>query len=78
MYVLEYYHYIYILNIIFKITQIPLKGNESCALSPSHLGHCFAGSRIPFGIIFGGTDINEDIKYEEKRRIMGEVLREAR
>ncbi|KAI6076399.1 glycosyltransferase 1 domain-containing protein 1 [Aix galericulata] len=37
-----------------------------------------SGSRIPFGIIFGGTDINEDIKCEEKRRIMGEVLGEAR
>uniref|UniRef100_U3IWT0 Glycosyltransferase 1 domain containing 1 n=1 Tax=Anas platyrhynchos platyrhynchos TaxID=8840 RepID=U3IWT0_ANAPP len=41
-------------------------------------GRLLQGSRIPFGIIFGGTDINEDIKYEEKRRIMGEVLREAR
>ncbi|XP_068509693.1 glycosyltransferase 1 domain-containing protein 1 isoform X3 [Anas acuta] len=41
-------------------------------------GRLLQGSRIPFGIIFGGTDINEDIKCEEKRRIMGEVLREAR
>lgn len=44
----------------------------------SHLVRCFAGSRIPFGIIFGGTDINEDIRSEEKRRVMGAVLREAR
>uniref|UniRef100_A0A7M4FP02 Glycosyltransferase 1 domain containing 1 n=1 Tax=Crocodylus porosus TaxID=8502 RepID=A0A7M4FP02_CROPO len=33
---------------------------------------------IPFGIIFGGTDINEDIKHEEKHRVMGAVLEEAR
>lgn len=40
--------------------------------------HCFAGSRIPFGIIFGGTDVNEDVKCEEKHRVMGAVLGEAR
>uniref|UniRef100_A0A8V0ZFW3 Glycosyltransferase 1 domain containing 1 n=1 Tax=Gallus gallus TaxID=9031 RepID=A0A8V0ZFW3_CHICK len=41
-------------------------------------GRHLQGSRIPFGIIFGGTDINEDIRSEEKRRVMGAVLREAR
>ncbi|XP_054248755.1 glycosyltransferase 1 domain-containing protein 1 [Indicator indicator] len=41
-------------------------------------GRLLQGSRIPFGIIFGGTDINEDIKCEEKHRVMGAVLREAR
>ncbi|XP_035197016.1 glycosyltransferase 1 domain-containing protein 1 isoform X4 [Oxyura jamaicensis] len=41
-------------------------------------GRLLQGSRIPFGIIFGGTDINEDIKCEEKRHVMGEVLGEAR
>lgn len=40
--------------------------------------HCFAGSRIPYGIIFGGTDVNEDVKCEEKHRVMGAVLGEAR
>uniref|UniRef100_A0ACB8FZ64 Glycosyltransferase 1 domain-containing protein 1 n=1 Tax=Sphaerodactylus townsendi TaxID=933632 RepID=A0ACB8FZ64_9SAUR len=38
----------------------------------------WAGSGIPFGIIFGGTDINEDAKCEEKSRVMGAVLDEAR
>ncbi|KAE8634936.1 hypothetical protein XENTR_v10002476 [Xenopus tropicalis] len=37
-----------------------------------------AGNRIPFGAIFGGTDINEDVKNEEKCRVMGAVLEEAR
>ncbi|XP_030438726.1 glycosyltransferase 1 domain-containing protein 1 isoform X1 [Gopherus evgoodei] len=41
-------------------------------------GRLLQGSRIPFGIIFGGTDINEDVKHEEKHRVMGAVLEEAR
>ncbi|NWH73424.1 GL1D1 protein, partial [Piaya cayana] len=41
-------------------------------------GRLLQGSRIPFGIIFGGTDINEDTKCEEKHRVMGAVLAEAR
>ncbi|NXU94777.1 GL1D1 protein, partial [Xiphorhynchus elegans] len=41
-------------------------------------GRLLQGSRIPFGIIFGGTDVNEDIKCEEKHRVMGAVLEEAR
>ncbi|XP_014743066.1 PREDICTED: glycosyltransferase 1 domain-containing protein 1 isoform X2 [Sturnus vulgaris] len=41
-------------------------------------GRLLQGSRIPFGIIFGGTDINEDIKCKEKCQVMGAVLEEAR
>ncbi|NXT75832.1 GL1D1 protein, partial [Zapornia atra] len=41
-------------------------------------GRLLQGSTIPFGIIFGGTDVNEDIKCEEKCRVMGAVLGEAR
>ncbi|XP_041890844.1 glycosyltransferase 1 domain-containing protein 1 isoform X2 [Corvus kubaryi] len=41
-------------------------------------GRLLQGSRIPFGIIFGGTDVNEDIKCQEKRQIMGAVLEKAR
>lgn len=37
-----------------------------------------SANRIPFGVIFGGTDINEDIKNEEKYRVMGAVLEDAR
>ncbi|XP_036600694.1 glycosyltransferase 1 domain-containing protein 1 [Trichosurus vulpecula] len=41
-------------------------------------GRLLQGQRIPFGIIFGGTDINEDINHEEKKQIMGIILEEAR
>ncbi|XP_048178686.1 glycosyltransferase 1 domain-containing protein 1 isoform X1 [Corvus hawaiiensis] len=41
-------------------------------------GRLLQGSRIPFGIIFGGTDVNEDIKCQEKRQVMGAVLEKAR
>ncbi|NWY38104.1 GL1D1 protein, partial [Sylvia atricapilla] len=40
-------------------------------------GRLLQGSRIPFGIIFGGTDVNEDLKCQEKRQVMGAVLQEA-
>ncbi|KAM9097949.1 glycosyltransferase 1 domain-containing protein 1 isoform 4-T4 [Sarcophilus harrisii] len=41
-------------------------------------GRFLQGQRIPFGIIFGGTDINEDINHEEKSQVMGTILEEAR
>ncbi|XP_074061427.1 glycosyltransferase 1 domain-containing protein 1 isoform X3 [Macrotis lagotis] len=41
-------------------------------------GRLLQGQRIPFGIIFGGTDINEYIKHGEKKQMMGTVLEEAR
>lgn len=34
--------------------------------------------QVPFGVIFGGTDINEDVKVEQKRVVMEQVLRRAR
>lgn len=37
-----------------------------------------AGLAVPFGVIFGGTDLNEDVNQEDKRRVMGRVLEEAR
>ena len=40
--------------------------------------HNFAGHGIPFGIIFGGTDLNEDVNHGEKKEVMGKVLEEAR
>lgn len=33
---------------------------------------------VPFGVVFGGTDINEDVKDEHKRSVMEEVLHRAR
>ncbi|NWW40028.1 GL1D1 protein, partial [Panurus biarmicus] len=41
-------------------------------------GRLLQGSPVPFGIIFGGTDVNEDLKCKEKRQVMGAVLEEAR
>ncbi|XP_058512618.1 glycosyltransferase 1 domain-containing protein 1 isoform X1 [Ochotona princeps] len=41
-------------------------------------GRLLQGHRVPFGIIFGGTDLNEDAQEEEKNRVMGRVLQEAR
>uniref|UniRef100_A0A8C1ZSR3 Glycosyltransferase 1 domain containing 1 n=1 Tax=Cyprinus carpio TaxID=7962 RepID=A0A8C1ZSR3_CYPCA len=46
--------------------------------------HLFKGgtllldARVPFGVVFGGTDVNEDVKDEHKRAVMEEVLRKAR
>ncbi|XP_026199756.1 glycosyltransferase 1 domain-containing protein 1 isoform X2 [Anabas testudineus] len=34
--------------------------------------------RVPFGVIFGGTDINEDVKVVQKRVVMEQVLLKAR
>ncbi|MGH0133469.1 UNVERIFIED_CONTAM: hypothetical protein FKN15_069441 [Acipenser sinensis] len=41
-------------------------------------GRLLLDSCIPFGIVFGGTDINEDVKGETKRPVMGQVLQKAR
>ncbi|XP_029365932.1 glycosyltransferase 1 domain-containing protein 1 isoform X4 [Echeneis naucrates] len=43
-------------------------------------GRLLMGKRsfLPFGVIFGGTDINEDVKVEQKRVVMEQVLRKAR
>ncbi|XP_022453885.1 glycosyltransferase 1 domain-containing protein 1 isoform X2 [Delphinapterus leucas] len=41
-------------------------------------GRLLPGHGIPFGIIFGGTDLNEDVKQGEKNKVMGKVLEEAR
>lgn len=46
--------------------------------------HLFKGSRllldtgVPFGVVFGGTDVNEDVKDEHKRAVMERVLHKAR
>ncbi|XP_048641866.1 glycosyltransferase 1 domain-containing protein 1 isoform X2 [Marmota marmota marmota] len=41
-------------------------------------GRLLQGHQIPFGIIFGGTDLNEDANHREKNEVMGRVLEEAR
>ncbi|KAM9465114.1 glycosyltransferase 1 domain-containing protein 1 isoform 1-T1 [Salvelinus alpinus] len=35
-------------------------------------------TQVPFGVVFGGTDINEDVKVEQKRAVMEQVLLKAR
>ncbi|KAM5199415.1 glycosyltransferase 1 domain-containing protein 1 isoform 2-T2 [Hipposideros larvatus] len=40
-------------------------------------GRLLQGHGIPFGIIFGGTDLNEDVNQGEKKQVMGKVLEEA-
>ncbi|OPJ75112.1 glycosyltransferase 1 domain-containing protein 1 isoform A [Patagioenas fasciata monilis] len=54
------------------------KFDAALAIHLYKAGRLLQGSRIPFGIIFGGTDVNEDVKCEEKHRVMGAVLEEAR
>ncbi|MEJ1282119.1 glycosyltransferase 1 domain containing 1 [Cricetulus griseus] len=41
-------------------------------------GRLLQGHGIPFGVIFGGTDLNEDANHKEKNEVMGRVLEEAR
>ncbi|XP_018587255.2 glycosyltransferase 1 domain-containing protein 1 [Scleropages formosus] len=41
-------------------------------------GRLLLGSQVPYGIIFGGTDINEDVKDATKRAVMEQVLEGAR
>ncbi|XP_021174043.2 glycosyltransferase 1 domain-containing protein 1 isoform X2 [Fundulus heteroclitus] len=41
-------------------------------------GRLLLDIRLPFGVIFGGTDINEDVKDEQKRAVMEQVLLKAR
>uniref|UniRef100_K9IJM2 Putative glycosyltransferase 1 domain-containing protein 1 n=1 Tax=Desmodus rotundus TaxID=9430 RepID=K9IJM2_DESRO len=48
------------------------------ALHAYRAGRLLRGHGIPFGIIFGGTDLNEDVSQGEKHHVMGRVLEEAR
>ncbi|XP_031792257.1 glycosyltransferase 1 domain-containing protein 1 isoform X5 [Piliocolobus tephrosceles] len=62
-----------------EIANLILAENCEAALA-LHLyrgGRLLQGHRIPFGIIFGGTDVNEDANQGEKNIVMGRVLEEA-
>ncbi|XP_036907768.1 glycosyltransferase 1 domain-containing protein 1 isoform X3 [Sturnira hondurensis] len=48
------------------------------ALHAYRAGRFLQGHGIPFGIVFGGTDLNEDVTQGEKHQVMGRVLEEAR
>ncbi|XP_069789315.1 glycosyltransferase 1 domain-containing protein 1 isoform X2 [Narcine bancroftii] len=41
-------------------------------------GRLLLDSNVPYGAIFGGTDINEDIKDAKKHEVMGTILQKAR
>ncbi|XP_062890663.1 glycosyltransferase 1 domain-containing protein 1 [Mobula hypostoma] len=41
-------------------------------------GRLILDSSVPYGAIFGGTDINEDIKDAKKHEVMGTILQKAR
>uniref|UniRef100_A0A2I3GFN5 Glycosyltransferase 1 domain-containing protein 1 n=1 Tax=Nomascus leucogenys TaxID=61853 RepID=A0A2I3GFN5_NOMLE len=63
-----------------EIANLILAENFEAALA-LHLyrgGRLLQGHRIPFGVIFGGTDVNEDANQREKNAAMGRVLEEAR
>ncbi|XP_054300209.1 glycosyltransferase 1 domain-containing protein 1 isoform X3 [Pongo pygmaeus] len=63
-----------------EIANLILAENCEAALA-LHLyrgGRLLQGHRIPFGVIFGGTDVNEDANQAEKNTVMGRVLEEAR
>ncbi|XP_010345934.1 glycosyltransferase 1 domain-containing protein 1 isoform X8 [Saimiri boliviensis] len=62
-----------------EIANLILAENCEAALA-LHLyrgGRLLQGHRIPFGIIFGGTDVNEDANQKEKNTVMRRVLEEA-
>ncbi|XP_075689536.1 glycosyltransferase 1 domain-containing protein 1 isoform X3 [Rhinoderma darwinii] len=54
------------------------KFDAGLAIHVYKAGRFLLANRIPFGVIFGGTDINEDVKNEEKYRVMRAVLEDAR
>ncbi|KAK6313078.1 hypothetical protein J4Q44_G00164250 [Coregonus suidteri] len=41
-------------------------------------GRLFLDIQVPFGVVFGGTDINEDGKVEQKHAVTEQVLLKAR
>ncbi|XP_022612093.1 glycosyltransferase 1 domain-containing protein 1 isoform X1 [Seriola dumerili] len=41
-------------------------------------GRLLLDIQVPFGVIFGGTDINEDVKVQQKLVVMEQVLLKAR
>ncbi|XP_055511651.1 glycosyltransferase 1 domain-containing protein 1 isoform X2 [Leucoraja erinacea] len=41
-------------------------------------GRLLLDSDVPYGVIFGGTDINEDIRDAKKHEVMGIILQRAR
>ncbi|XP_051888067.1 glycosyltransferase 1 domain-containing protein 1 isoform X3 [Pristis pectinata] len=41
-------------------------------------GRLLLDSSVPYGAIFGGTDINEDVKDAKKHEVMGTILQRAR
>uniref|UniRef100_A0A8C6V0Z8 Glycosyltransferase 1 domain containing 1 n=1 Tax=Neogobius melanostomus TaxID=47308 RepID=A0A8C6V0Z8_9GOBI len=59
------------------LSQDPLF-NGALAIHLFKAGSLLLDIQVPFGVIFGGTDINEDIKNEQKCLVMEKVLQKAR
>ncbi|XP_039660479.1 glycosyltransferase 1 domain-containing protein 1 isoform X2 [Perca fluviatilis] len=59
------------------ISQIP-PFEGALAIHLFRAGRLLLDIHVPFGVIFGGTDINEDVKVEQKRVVMEQVLLKAR
>uniref|UniRef100_A0A8C4PZW9 Glycosyltransferase 1 domain containing 1 n=1 Tax=Eptatretus burgeri TaxID=7764 RepID=A0A8C4PZW9_EPTBU len=58
-----------------------LEANGISAVIGVHLykvGRLLQGCPVPFGIVFGGTDLNEDAKSAAKLAVMASVVRESR
>ncbi|XP_066546266.1 glycosyltransferase 1 domain-containing protein 1 [Amia ocellicauda] len=60
-----------------------LEAREACfqgalAIHLYKAGRLLLDTQTPFGVVFGGTDINEDVRDETKRAVMGKVLKKAR
>uniref|UniRef100_UPI00358E70E7 glycosyltransferase 1 domain-containing protein 1-like isoform X1 n=3 Tax=Myxine glutinosa TaxID=7769 RepID=UPI00358E70E7 len=58
-----------------------LEANGISAVIGVHLhkvGRLLQGCPVPFGMVFGGTDLNEDIKSAAKLAVMASVVRESR
>ncbi|CAG5920954.1 unnamed protein product [Menidia menidia] len=58
------------------LSRSPFEG--ALAIHLFKAGRLLLDIQVPFGVIFGGTDINEDVKVEQNRVVMEQVLLKAR
>lgn len=64
-------------DVVNLVSEHP-KFEAALAIHLFKAGRLLMDIEIPFGVIFGGTDINEDVKVEQKRVVMEQVLLKAR
>uniref|UniRef100_A0A3Q4GNL1 Glycosyltransferase 1 domain containing 1 n=1 Tax=Neolamprologus brichardi TaxID=32507 RepID=A0A3Q4GNL1_NEOBR len=63
-------------DVVNLVSEHP-KFEAALAIHLFKAGRLLMDIEIPFGVIFGGTDINEDVKVEQKRVVMEQVLLKA-